>query len=204
MNGMSVKDMVVECLDCHGFDGLYNEAGCGCMSADLAPCDEMSQCCEAAYLFDCRRCTKRPTCRFADDEQPWLMSPSKDHCEPDYTTAAPAAGSAAQNAAFPACAIMTVGEAVFGFDYANTPIEEAPEFALKVEQGEVFIPIDQMAELIAKAIKDNMPRLAALAMPLPAKEACQNAAKTDDGIPGCPDTETALRYARKGFLQLGA
>lgn len=184
MNEMSVKDMVVECLDCHGYDGLYNEAGCGCLFADLAPCGEMSQNCEAAYRFDCQRCAKRPICRLADDEQPWLMSPSKDFCEPSYTTAAPAAVSAAQNAALPACASMTVGEVVHAAGYpgwhAQVGIGDASGGAPKAEAGEALITAADVAEAIAKAIEDSAPKSkpAALAMPLPEKEVCQNTAKS--------------------------
>lgn len=183
MNEMSVKDMVVECLDCHGFDGLYNEAGCGCMLEDLAPCDEMSQNCEAAYRFDCQRCAKRPACDLADEEQPWLMAPNKDHCAPDYARAAPADCSTDQSAALPACAPLTVGEVVHAAGYpdwhAQGGIGEAPEGAPK-------------------------PRPAALAMPLPEKEVCQNTAKSEPDITVNPDAVSALRHVNKCFLQLGA
>lgn len=188
MSEMSVKDMVIECLDCHGFDGLYDEAGCGCMLADLAPCNEMSQHCEAAYLFDCSRCAKRPTCDLANEEQPWLMAPNKDHCTPDYATAAPAAACAAQNAALPACAPLTVGEVVHVAGYpdwhAQGGIVEAPEAALKVEPGERFIDL-----------------FGILKGDLGTKEVCQNTAKSETASRVLKKDRTA-EYMR--YLEYGA
>ena len=163
MGGMTVMDMVIECLDCHGYDGLYNEGGCGCVASNLEPCDDPIHNCEAAYLFDCQRCSKRPTCDLADDEQPWLMSPSRDHCTPYYAADAPAACSASQNAALPACAPLTVGEAVYGpYWYAQGGIGEAPEGALKAEPGERFVDLFG----ILKGDSNT-------------KEVCQNTAKTE-------------------------
>lgn len=206
MNAPDVKKIVEEWLEGEGYEGLYNECGCGCQLNDLAPCDEMSQNCEAAFLFDCSRCGKRPSCDIADEEQPWLMSTDKDFCEPDYTVAAPAAAFPAESAALPACAPLTVGEAVFGVDCANAPdwyaqggIGEAPEDALKIEPGEVFIPIADVVEAIAKAVKDSTPRTAALAMT--AKEVCQNTAKTEPASRVLKEDRTA-EYIR--FLEFGA
>ena len=182
MNAPDVKKIVEEWLEGEGYEGLYNEAGCGCQLSELALCGEMTQNCEAAYLFDCSRCAKRPSCDIADEEQPYLMSTDKDFCEPDYTVAAPAAAFAADGAALPACAPLTVGEAVF---------------------GEVIMPIADMAEVIAKAIADTAPKPkpAALAMPLPAKEVCQNTAKTEPASRVLKEDRTA-EYIR--FLEYGA
>lgn len=215
MIGMSVEEMTVvdivdEWLNFNGYDGLCNEGGCGCRLDDLAPCKEMIKNCEAAFLFDCSRCAKRPSCDIADEEQPWLMSASKDFCEPDYMVAAPAAACAAEGAALPVCAPLTVGEAVFGVDCANAPdwyaqggIGEAPEDALKIEPGEVFMPIADVVEAIAKAIKDSAPKPkpAALAMPLPAKEVCQNTAKTEPASRALKEGRTAECIR---FLEFGA
>lgn len=210
MNAPDVKKIVEEWLEGEGYEGLYNEAGCGCQLSELALCGEMTQNCEAAYLFDCSRCAKRPSCDIADEEQPYLMSTDKNFCEPDYTVAAPAAAFAADGAALPACAPLTVGEAVFGVDCANAPdwyaqggIGEAPEDALKIEPGEVIMPIADMAEVIAKAIADTAPKPkpAALAMPLPAKEVCQNTAKTEPASRVLKEDRTA-EYIR--FLEYGA
>ena len=204
MNAPDVKKIVEEWLEGEGYEGLYNEAGCGCQLSELALCGEMTQNCEAAYLFDCSRCAKRPSCDIADEEQPYLMSTDKDFCEPDYTVAAPAAAFAADGAALPACA------PVFGVDCANAPdwyaqggIGEAPEDALKIEPGEVIMPIADMAEVIAKAIADTAPKPkpAALAMPLPAKEVCQNTAKTEPASRVLKEDRTA-EYIR--FLEYGA
>lgn len=210
MNAPDVKKNVEEWLEGEGYGGLYNEAECGCRLCDLAPCGEMSQNCEAAFLFDCSRCAKRQSCDAADEEQPWLMSTSRDFCTPDYMVAEPSAACAAENAALPACAPLTVGEAVFGVDCANAPdwyaqggIGEAPEDALKIEPGELFMPIADVAEAIAKAIKDSAPKPkpAALAMPLPAKEVCQNTAKTEPASRVLKEDRTA-EYIR--FLEFGA
>lgn len=130
MCGMAVRDIVAEYLEGCGYGGLYNKAGCACTLADLAPCDEMGQGCEAAYRFDCCRCAKRLACDDARQVQEWLVSPSRDFCAPDYVGDVPAACSASQSAALPACAPLTVGEAVYGpYWYAQGGIGEAPECA---------------------------------------------------------------------------
>lgn len=210
MSEMNVRDMVRDWLEDSEFDGLYNDCGCGCVLGDLMPCDGDQSTCEPAYVFDCWRCAWGGVCGKRGEGCEWMTSTDKDFCEPDYMVAAPASASASQSAALPACASLTVGEVVHVVGYpdwhAQGGIGEAPEGALKAEPGEVFIPIADVAEVIAKAIKDSAPkpRPAALAMPLPAKEVCQNTAKTDDGIPWYPDVETALRHAKKSHLQLGA
>ncbi len=33
---MDVKDIVAEWLEDNGYDGLYNEVGCGCVASNLA------------------------------------------------------------------------------------------------------------------------------------------------------------------------
>lgn len=205
MCGMAVRDMVSEWLEGNGYGGLYSKAGCACTLADLAPCDEMGQGCEAAYRFDCCRCAKRLTCDDARQVQEWLVSPSRDFCAPDYVGDVPAAGLASQGSALPACVPLTIGEIVHVAGHPDWQgIGEAPEGALKAEPGEVFIPIADAAE--AKAIKDSAPkpRPAALAMPLPAKEVCQKTAKSEPVVSIESDAITALRHVNKCFLQLGA
>lgn len=51
---MNVFDMTKEWLKAHGYDGLYNtDGGCACLLADLAPCDELCEECEAGYRVAC-------------------------------------------------------------------------------------------------------------------------------------------------------
>lgn len=49
-----VKDMVREFLEREGYAGLFNENGdCACLARFLAPCDQMSEECEAGYFEEC-------------------------------------------------------------------------------------------------------------------------------------------------------
>lgn len=49
-----VHDIVMEYLERHGFDGLYDLDGeCACEIDDLAPCGEFSACCAAGYKYPC-------------------------------------------------------------------------------------------------------------------------------------------------------
>ena len=45
---MTVIEIVKQYLKENGYDGLCNE-DCGCVIDDLAPCEEMSEQCEAGY-----------------------------------------------------------------------------------------------------------------------------------------------------------
>lgn len=193
MNAPDVKEIVEEWLEGEGYEGLYNEAECGCRLCDLAPCGEMSQNCEAAFLFDCSRCAKRPSCDLADEEQPWLMSTSKDFCTPDYTVTAPVAACVAENAALPACAPLTAGEGVY------------------VEAGEWIIPLAMAAKLfgggpieVAEAVYEIDPARSDDEKATVVKTVCQNTAKNEAGAMAYPNVETALRDVREGLLQLGA
>ncbi len=38
VRAMTVKEIVIEYLKKHGFDGLVTDEGCGCDIADIAPC----------------------------------------------------------------------------------------------------------------------------------------------------------------------
>ena len=83
----TVKEIVTCWLKDNGYDGLFNDYGCGCHLSDFAPCDEMSQGCEAAYKFECSRCELFETCEKSygeDGKENWLMSPYKDFCTPQY------------------------------------------------------------------------------------------------------------------------
>lgn len=208
MNAPDVKKIVEEWLEDSEYDGLASDFDCGCLKSDLMPCGNPAASCEPAYRFDCARCGKAGSCRRRPEGcGAWVMSGDKDFCEPDYAGVAPAAAYAAENAALPACAPPTAGDmerAGLPPDwYAQGGIGEAPEDALKIEPGEVILPIGCVAEAIAKAIKDSAPKpkTAALAMPLPAKEACQNTAKTEAVSRALKEDRTA-EYMR--FLEFGA
>lgn len=217
MDEMTVVDIVSEWLESQGYGGLYNDAdadghGCGCILGDLMLCGGDQSTCEPAYAFECWRCAWGGVCGKRGEGCEWMTSTDKDFCEPDYMVAAPAASLAAQSAALPACAPLTVGEMlgikflsgddIHSSAHAQIGIGEAPEFALKVEAGEVFISVDQMAELIAKAIKDSTPKPkpAALAMQPPAKEVCQNTAKNNSASRMLKEDRTAeyMRYLGYG------
>lgn len=49
---MNVKDIVLEYLQAHGYDGLYTPGGCACIKSNLMPCGEFNTDCEAGYLCD--------------------------------------------------------------------------------------------------------------------------------------------------------
>jgi hypothetical protein len=51
---MNVREIVMDWLKEHGFDGLFNSDGeCGCKRDDLCHCDEPSIYCKAGYLHPC-------------------------------------------------------------------------------------------------------------------------------------------------------
>lgn len=46
---MNVRDIVIEYLKKHGYDGLTNDEECGCGIDDLFPCEACPDRCEPAY-----------------------------------------------------------------------------------------------------------------------------------------------------------
>jgi len=49
---LSVKEIVEQYLEAHGFDGLYDDdADCGCFLGDLMPCDCCLCNCQGGYAF---------------------------------------------------------------------------------------------------------------------------------------------------------
>lgn len=50
---MNVKQIVIEWLKQHGYDGLYDGADCACEIRDLMPCMGCSQFCKAGYKKPC-------------------------------------------------------------------------------------------------------------------------------------------------------
>jgi len=60
---MDVNKIVLDFLKQNGYDGLYNpDSECACLVSDLAPCDEMTDSCEAGYKTD--GCTCGEECDF--------------------------------------------------------------------------------------------------------------------------------------------
>lgn len=45
----TVRDILIVCLHNCGYGGLYNDDGCGCGLADLAPCGGDPMACRAGY-----------------------------------------------------------------------------------------------------------------------------------------------------------
>ena len=49
---LTVKEIVEQYLEAHGFDGLYDDdADCGCFLGDLMPCDCCWCNCQGGYAF---------------------------------------------------------------------------------------------------------------------------------------------------------
>jgi hypothetical protein len=70
---MTTKDLLIEGLKAHGFDGLCNsDASCGCGIDDLAPCG--GDCnvldCEPAYKRPCKGAACPHPCDGYDGEEP--------------------------------------------------------------------------------------------------------------------------------------
>lgn len=63
----TVKSIVTEYLVDRGYDGLYNECGCGCGIDDLMPCSDCQNDCVAAHAYRCGRCSKSGTCETCRD-----------------------------------------------------------------------------------------------------------------------------------------
>ena len=49
---MTLKEIAVEWLKGHGYEGLYGEI-CGCKLDDLMPCGEPGEDCEAGHIVPC-------------------------------------------------------------------------------------------------------------------------------------------------------
>lgn len=50
----NVKTIMWEYLKANGFDGLYNaDAGCGCLTNELMPCDGCYDYCQPGFKADC-------------------------------------------------------------------------------------------------------------------------------------------------------
>ena len=96
----TVREIVAEWLDSHGYDGLVNVDGeCGCPLDDLMPCENTIAGlgdCEPAYQFKCYKC--RNWCdnlpSEIEDSDEWcdkqnpdyaeIFAGEKDWCQPDY------------------------------------------------------------------------------------------------------------------------
>lgn len=70
---MSVRTMLKEWLDQHGYDGLYSPTGgCACERDDLIPCSgEGVEHCEPGYRIECDGCD-------FDADPHWHMAKKKD------------------------------------------------------------------------------------------------------------------------------
>lgn len=117
----TVRDIVLEYLEDSDFDGLFNDYGCGCQIDDLIPCGSTCEGCEPAYRFDCARCAKQGLCDKQIEDGDWVMSPSKDYCHPDYIVSGRGLQDVVTPSTLPAVASMTVGEMVYGIDWAKGP-----------------------------------------------------------------------------------
>lgn len=99
---MELKEIVQEGLDANGYDGLFNDVGCGCYGEHLMCCGEPGIGCEAAYAFECFRCAKRDSCekRVIDGEpSDFVCAPGKHYCNPEYQVCQNADNPTAENAA---------------------------------------------------------------------------------------------------------
>lgn len=81
---MNAIEMVQVWLEINGYDGLYNSFfDCSCPLDDLNPSEFISASCEAAYRFDCDKCTKASSCDLSDSQYP-TYALTKDYCQPEY------------------------------------------------------------------------------------------------------------------------
>ena len=61
MSSITVKGILIDWLQSHGYDGLCNYE-CGCELPDLMPCDEIDmRDCKAGYRVACTDCQLRGT-----------------------------------------------------------------------------------------------------------------------------------------------
>ena len=67
---MTVKEIIIKYLEDNGYDGLYDEMGCGCLINDFALCDSISAECMAGY--------KLP----GNEECDYLVGPRKKEAKP--------------------------------------------------------------------------------------------------------------------------
>jgi hypothetical protein len=65
---MTVKEILVEWLKEHGYDGLCTH-GCGCVVDDLIPCVDGIETCEPGYRVPCSSCAdcQLDGCEVCDD-----------------------------------------------------------------------------------------------------------------------------------------
>ena len=73
---ITVKEIVAKYLAEHGYGGLYcHDTGCGCELADLVPCDNPCDQCEAAYRVkaDCEHCDSADDCLIAHEGADFCM-----------------------------------------------------------------------------------------------------------------------------------
>lgn len=59
---MNCKEIIKKYLIDNGYDGLQNEAECGCKLDDLIPCDGCFDMCTAGYIPDCSKCDNKDNC----------------------------------------------------------------------------------------------------------------------------------------------
>lgn len=80
---MDVKSIVAKYLNDNGYDGLVvADNGCGCQLSDLAPCDEFSMDCQAAYKWTYgdiweMKTTKQKSCAVCEsqgDHKEWCSA----------------------------------------------------------------------------------------------------------------------------------
>jgi hypothetical protein len=86
---VSIERMTRKYLVTHGYQGLFNaDAGCGCNFKDLFACQQPSEGCAAAYLYECSKCKHGPShdgdCEINTDESSYMMCTGKDLCRPEY------------------------------------------------------------------------------------------------------------------------
>ena len=79
-----VQEILKDWLKAHGFDGLVNDTGCGCVLDDLCPSHEcLTRDCVAAYRYKCQpgytqRCE---FCATDPDEESFCMRLEKPEGE---------------------------------------------------------------------------------------------------------------------------
>ena len=78
----SVAKILIEYLEKHGFDGIYQAGECACEIGDLAPCDSMCLDCEAGYKNYCEHCAEYDDCGTAGNlgmsrEDGWCIGPDR-------------------------------------------------------------------------------------------------------------------------------
>jgi len=63
MNALTVRQIVIDCLEAKGYTGLFNRDGeCGCKFTELASCENLNLDCEAGYVANCSTCKSISKC----------------------------------------------------------------------------------------------------------------------------------------------